>query len=451
MPSFLLEVFFILLLICANGAFAMSEIAVVSSRRARLQERAERGDSGARVALELVEDPSRFLSTVQVGITLVGILTGALGGATLSNEVAEFLGRIGILGGAEQATLRNFVAIALVVMVISYLSLVLGELVPKQLGLTAAERVAARVAKPMRLLSVLGHPLVRVLSASTNLVVKLLRIPPSTEPSVTEDEIKILLREGAVAGTFEETERLMVESIFRLADWRVGALMTPRTEIEWLDPQDSVEELVSTISNADHSHFPLAEDSLDNVIGMVHAKQLLIQCLSGKPLDLRALAQPPLYVPESMRVLRLLEQFRNMQTPVALVVDEYGSLEGLVTLSDVMAVIVRDVPTSTPHEEQLAVRREDGSWLVDGSMPVDEFKDLFNIRELPEEDAAYYQTVGGLVMMQLGRIPVAGEHFYWQNLRMEVVDMDGHRVDKVMVMPQALADPEPETPYDAED
>lgn len=428
MGSFWVEVGILMLLILANGVFSMSEIAVVSARKIRLQHRAQRGDAKASAALRLAGSPGDFLATVQVGITLVGVFTGAFGGATMAGHLAKPLGRLEFVGHYADA-----VALGIVVVIITYLSLIIGELVPKRVGLSNPETIAGLVARPMYLLSRLAAPVVHLLSASTNAVMRLLRIPESEEPAVTEDEIKLLLRQGTRAGAFEQTELVMVESIFRLADWRVGAVMTPRTDIEWLDPKDSREELVAAIERGGHSHYPVAEGSLDSIIGVVHAKDLLTQSMAGKPVDLIAMAKAPLYVPESMRVFKLIEIFRNTHNSIALVVDEYGSLEGMVTIADVLQAIVRDLPGTPGGEDQMAVQREDGSWLIDGSLPVDQFKDMFAIDELPEEDSAYYQTLGGLVMMQLGHIPVAGEYFDWQGLRVEVMDMDGRRVDKVLV------------------
>lgn len=426
-PSFVLELAIILALIGANGVFAMSEIAVVSARRARLQHRAHEGDRRAKMALQLAENPSDFLSTVQVGITLVGVLTGAFGGATLAEDLATYLAKVPAFAAHSQ-----MLAFVVVVVGISYLSLILGELVPKRLGLNNPEETATRVAIPMRVLSLAGSPIVRVLSLSTDFVVWLLRVPPSTEPSVTEDEVKFLLRQGALAGTFEESERLMIESVLKLADWRVGAVMTPRADIEWLDPSDPRDEVARVIAGAGHSHFPVADGSLDALLGVAHTRDLLLACLSGQPADIRAMAKEPLYVPESMRVLRLVERFRRSHSSVAFVIDEYGTLEGLVTLADVLDAIVRDLPTADGQQDDLAVRRKDGSWLLDGGLPVDRFKELLNLRELPQEDEGIYQTLGGLVMLQLGHIPSVGESFDWQGVHIEVVDMDGRRVDKVL-------------------
>ncbi|MDX9975393.1 MAG: hemolysin family protein [FCB group bacterium] len=436
MDSFLKELFLIVLLIVANGMFAMSEIAVVSARKVRLMQRANRGDARARAALNLAQEPSRFLSTVQVGITLVGVLTGAYGGATLAEQLGEGLQTVPLF-----APYADALALGIVVLAITYFTLIVGELVPKRLGLHNPESVAAAVAGPMRVVSFVAAPLVYVLSKSTDAVMWVLRLPEPEDQTITEDEIKILLRQGTRAGLFEETERVMVESIFRLADLRVGALMTPRTGIEWLDPTDDREELVRAISEAAHSHFPVAKDGLDNVIGVVHAKDLLVRCLTGSNLDLQA-ATEPLYVPESMRVIKLLELFRLKGTGFALVVDEYGSLEGLITLRDVLSEVVQGIPSPDTEEEPMAFRREDGSWLLDGALPVDRFKDLLDLPELPDEEGGYYQTLGGLVMMQVGHIPTAGEHFEWQGLSIEVMDMDGHRVDKVLA--KKLPPPEPQ-------
>jgi putative hemolysin len=437
MASFWKEFILILLLILANGVFAMSEIAVVSARKVRLLQRAQRGDKRAQAALDLAQDPGRFLSTVQVGITLVSVLTGAYGGATL----AEHLGA-GLKTFPALAPFAENLAFGIVVVGITLLTLVIGELVPKRLGLNSPERIAATVAGPLGKLSRIAAPFVYVLTLSTNAVVWALHLRPPEDPTITEDEIKILLRQGTRAGRFEETERVMVESIFRLADLRIGALMTPRTDIEWLDPRDSREELIRAISSATHSHFPVAEEGLDTVIGVVHAKDLLVRCLSGNDLDLRDAATEPLYVPESMRVIKLLELFRLKGSGFALVVDEYGSLEGLITLRDVLSEVVQGIPSPEAEEEPMAIQREDGSWLLDGALPVDRFRDLLDIPELPEEEAGYYQTLGGLVMMQTGHIPITGEHFEWQGLRIEVMDMDGHRVDKVLATPIAQAEAE---------
>jgi putative hemolysin len=430
MPGVLLEVLVIFLLIILNGIFAMSEIAVVSARKTRLQQWAEEGNAKARAALELANDPNQFLSTIQIGITLVGILAGAFGGATIAEELAVILNEIPWLGPYS-----HLLSLALVVLGITYLSLIVGELVPKRLALNSPERLAAAIATPMKALSRVAYPAVHLLGRSTELLLRLLRIKPSTEPPVTEEEIRALIEQGTQAGMFEEAEQEMVERVFRLGDRRVSAVMTPRTEIVWLDRAASAEELRRIITESAHSRFLVAEGSLDNVLGVVHAKDLLAHILGEQVVDLSATLQQPLYVPESMRALKVLELFKQSPTHMALVIDEYGGIQGLVTPSDILEAIVGDLPEAGGQVEPLAVQREDGSWLLDGMLPVDEFKDLFDLGELPGEDQGIYQTLAGFVIMQLGRIPVVADQFEWEGLQIEVVDMDGNRVDKVLVTP----------------
>jgi putative hemolysin len=423
-----LEVSLILFLIVLNGVFAMYEIAVVAARRPRLQHLAATGNRGASVALELANAPNEFFSTIQVGITLVGILAGALGGATLAEPLAESLERFTLI-----APYRHPIAFGLVVVVITYLSLVVGELVPKRIALARAERIACALARPMRSLSRLTRPAVRLLGSSTDLVLRILRFRPTEEPPVTEEEIRLMIQQGTLAGVFEEAEQRMVTEVFRLADRRVASLMTPRTDIAWLEVSDGAEEIARKMAEAEYSRFPVCEGGLDNPVGFVRAKDLLLRSLSGQPIDLRALARPALFVPENQRGLRLLELFRQSGAHLALAIDEYGSIQGLVTVNDILEAIVGELPSREAHEEPLAVQREDGSWLLDGMLPVDDFKQLFHIARLAEEEIALYETLGGFVMTRLGRIPTAGDYFLWRGLRFEVVDMDGLRIDKVMV------------------
>lgn len=427
-PTF--EVLFIVLLIIANGVFAMAEIAVISARKIRLQQRANEGDRKARAVLELAEAPNRFLSTIQIGITLIGILAGAFGGATLARELAAFLARAPLLAPYSDA-----IGLGIVVLSITYLSLILGELVPKRLALNSPERVASALATPMHLLAVIAFPAVRLLSLSTELVLRLLDVRPAPEPPITEEEIKVLIEQGTQAGIFEEAEQDMVEAVFRLGDRQVGVLMTPRTEIVWLDLDDPPEEIQRRITTTVHARFPVVQGTLDHVLGIVHAKDLLARSLEGEPFDLKACLRQPLYVPESMRALKVLELFKQSGTHMAMVIDEYGGIQGLVTLNDILEAIVGDIPSSDEAAEPPVIQREDGSWLLDGMLPVDEFKELFHLAQLPEEERGGYQTLGGLVMAHLGRIPTSADHFEWGGLRLEVVDMDGHRVDKVLVIP----------------
>jgi len=430
MPSVIFEGLVVVLLIFVNGIFAMSEIAVVSARKTRLRQWAEEGNAKARAALELANNPNQFLATIQIGITLVGILAGAFGGATIAKELSVILNDISWL-----APYSHPLSLALVVVVIAYLSLIVGELVPKRLALNNPERLAMAIAAPMQVLSRVAYPAVHLLGLSTELLLRALGMKPSTEPLVTEEEIRALIEQGTQAGMFEEAEQEMVERVFRLGDRRVSAVMTPRTEIVWLDREASALEIRRTITESAHSRFLVADGSLDNVLGVVHAKDLLAHILGEQVVNLDATLQQPLYVPESMRALKVLELFKQSGTHIALVIDEYGGIQGLVTPSDILEAIVGDLPEAGEQVEPLAVQRPDGSWLLDGMLPVDEFKDLFDLGELPGEDQGIYQTLAGFVIMQLGRIPAAADYFVWEGLKIEVVDMDGNRVDKVLVTP----------------
>jgi len=434
MPDITFQILFIILLIIANGVFSMSEIAIVSVRKARLQQLANEGNAKAATALELATSPNRLLSTVQIGITLIGILAGVVGGATIAEELAARLGSITPLAPYSEA-----VALGIVVLVITYLTLVIGELVPKRLALHNAERIACAMANPMRALSVFASPVVYFLSISTDAVLRTLGIRPGAEPPVTEEEINILIEQGMKAGTFEKAERDMVEHVFRLGDLRVGALMTPRTEIAWLDIDEPQEEIRRKIAESVHSRYPVGQGSLDNILGIVQVKDLLSLNMAGKPFDLKAILRRPLFVPESTHALKVLELFKQSGIHISLVVDEYGSIQGLITLNDILEEIVGEIPSVEELTEPLAVQREDGSWLLDGMLPVSDFKDIFHIAKLPGE--GIYQTLGGLVLMQMGRIPSVGNSFEWNGLRFEVVDMDKNRVDKVLVMPARKAPP----------
>jgi putative hemolysin len=306
--------------------------------------------------------------------------------------------------------------------------------VPKRLALNNPERIASAFGVPMRSLSVIASPVVHLLGLSTDLVLRLLGVRPSAEPPITEEEIKVLIEQGTRAGMFDEAEQDMVERVFRLGDRRVSALMTPRTKIIWLNLDDSSEEIHANITQSIYSRFPVYQGSRDNVLGMIHVKDLFDRGLGCRPLDLQAVLQHPLFVPESMRALKVLELFKRSGTPIALVIDEYGHIQGLVTLNDVLEAIVGDIPTVDELTEPQAVQREDGSWLLDGMLPVDEFKEIFDVIKLPGEETEEYQTLGGFVMLYMERIPLAGDHFEWEGLRFEVMDMDGNRVDKVLVV-----------------
>ena len=437
MNAIIIEIVFIALLLIANGVFAMSEIAVISSRKARLQRMAAGGDGRARAALELAEEPDRFLSTVQIGITLVGILAGAFGGATVAEQLGIAIDRVPALNPYGEA-----LGLTVVVLAITYLSLVVGELVPKRVGMNNPEGIARVVARPMTALSRLASPVVHLLSFSTSAVLRLLRTRPPEGPPVTEDEVRVMIEQATDAGVFEQAEREMVESIFRLGDRRVTALMTPRPDMAWLDINSPVEEITRQISASHYSRLPVCDRHPDNVLGMVKAKDLLSAVLSGKPLDLRASLRQPLFVPESMTALRLLELFRESRSHVALVVSEHGSVEGLVTLTDVLEAIVGDLVPPGGQAEPMAVRRDDGSWLLDGGITIDDFKEIFPVGQMPGEEDGAYQTLAGFIITRLGRIPAAADRFEWGGLSFEVMDMDGRRIDKVLVTPADKESPE---------
>lgn len=423
-----LEVLLIGVLILLNGLLSMSEIAIVSARKARLQRMADDGDTRARTALELATHPDALLSTVQIGITLVGILAGAFGGATVAEQLAVRLADISWIGRHAET-----VGVFIVVLVITYFSVVLGELVPKKLALGRPEAIASVMAGPMRLLSRIALPFVRLLSGSTRFIFWILRIRPSDEPQVTEDEIRILIRQGTRVGVFEETEQSMVEQVFRLGDRKISTLMTPRTEMVWIDLDDPIEQSIQRMAGSIHSYFPVCRGDLENLVGVVAIKKLWAESTDGRRPDFESLLSRPLYVPESLPALKLLEHFKQAGTHIAFVIDEYGGLQGMVTLNDVLGAIVGDVTWSDGDEEPQIVRREDGSWLLDGMLAAPDFRDLLRLRELPGEDEGAFQTVGGFVTARLGRIPRAGDSVTWQNTRFEVVDMDGLRVDKVLV------------------
>ncbi|ACC83801.1 hemolysin family protein [Nostoc punctiforme] len=426
------EILIILVLIIANGVFSMSEMAIVSARKVRLQQLANQGDAKARAALKLAESPNHFLSTVQVGISLIGILTGAFGGATIANRLAVYVKLVPLLAPYSEP-----ISFGIVVLIITYLSLIVGELVPKRLALNNPERIASIVAIPMQALAAIASPVVYLLSTSTDLILRMLGITASTEPQVTEEEIKILIEQGTEAGTFEEAEQDMVERVFRLGDRPVSYLMTPRPDIVWLDLEDTAEENRQKMVDSAYSRYPVCQAGLDNVLGVIPVTDLLARSFRGEPLDLTVGLRQPVFVPESTRGLKVLELFKQTITHMALVVDEYGVIQGLVTLNDIMSEIVGDVPSTDGQDQPQAVQREDGSWLLDGMLPVEEFLELFGMEEWESEERGSYQTLGGFVITHLGRIPAAADHFEWQSMRIEVMDMDGNRVDKVLVVPKA--------------
>ncbi|MBP9502097.1 MAG: HlyC/CorC family transporter [Candidatus Promineofilum sp.] len=423
----IIEIGILVILILINGLFALAEMSIVSSRRERLRMLVDDGNRGAATALRLSQEPTVFLSTVQVGITLIGILAGAFGSASLSDELSQLIAPIPIIGPYSRT-----VALALVVGVITFFQVVVGELVPKRLALRNPERIAAAVAGPMSVLSRIARPVVRLLALTTRFFLRVLGVRDDiSETTVTEEEIKVLVEQGAQAGVFEEAERDMVESIFRFGDRQLRSLMTPRTEIVWLDINDPEEEIRDTVSQSHHSRFPVCDDALDRVIGIVQAKDMLSNSWTDQPFDLKSIMRPPLFLPETMSALRALERFKQTGIQEALLVDEFGGIEGLVTLIDMMEAIVGDIPTAEEIAEPPVVKREDGSWLVDGSIDIDDLKELLEVGELPDEGD--YQTLGGFIVLLIGRLPRAGDRVDWQDYRFEVVDMDGYRIDKVLL------------------
>jgi putative hemolysin len=428
MSSVLTEIIFIAVLILANGIFAMSEAAIISARKPRLQQRADEGDEKARAALQLANAPGNFLATVQIGITLVGILAGAFGGATIAHQLSIALQAIPFLAPYSES-----LSLLIVVLVITYFSLIVGELVPKNVALNNPEQVAAAVAKPMSVLSRVTAPVVYVLSASTNFMLRLIGIKPSEEPLVTEEEIKVMMAQGTQTGTFQQVESQMVGQVFRIGDLRASHMMTPRTELIWLDMADDPEIIQQKIAESGYSRYPVANKQLDNVVGIVRTKDVLIHLLRDKPFNLTTLLREPLFVPSTMAALNVLEALRKRGSHTALVVDEYGGLQGLVTLNALLQEVIRNDLEPSQYEEPQAVQREDGSWLLDGMMTVDRLKDLLGIKAFSNEDDGGSNTLGGLVMTQIDRVPKTGDKFTLQHFTFEVVDMDGYRVDKVLV------------------
>ncbi len=423
-----MEILILFLLLILNGLFSMSEMAVIFSRKARLQQWAREGNVRAQTALELAENPNRFLSTVQVGITLIGILAGAFGGTTVAQTLEVYLRSLPLLGAYSEV-----LSLGIVVLVLTYFTIVIGELVPKRMALNNAERIASIMAIPLQWVSKISHPLVLILTTSSEWIIRLMGYQPSQEPSVTEEEIKILIEQGTRDGVFDEAEKDIVKSVFRLADREVGVLMTPRLEIVWLDQDGPEEENRAKIMENPYSRFPVVQGSLDNVLGVVRAKDLLVQGLSGRPMNLKEKMSPPLFIPENAAAMHLLELFKKSRPHLALVVDEYGGIQGLITLNDILESIVGEISSQNQSAEPQAIQREDGSWLVDGMIPIDELKELLELSRLPEEGSGHYQTLGGFMMMQMGRVPKPSEYFHWGDLRFEVVDMDGKRVDKVLI------------------
>lgn len=425
-----MEFLFVLLLIICNGLFAMAEIAIVSARKSRLKKQALEGNKRAQAALELSENPARFLSTVQIGITFISIFAGAFGGETLSHHFSSALKGIPLI-----APYRDQIAFFLVVVVITYLTLIIGELVPKRVALSQPEKTAKRIAGVMKSISSLTSPLVNLLTVSSDWVIRLLRIKPPTEPSVSEEEVKLLLQEGTSAGIFSSEEQDIVERTFQLDEKKIITIMTPRKEIRWFDVTNSVKEVRTMIGRHPHSYFPVCKGSLDKVVGVVRTEDFLAAFLIEEKVDFTKGLHKPLYVPESTEVWKVLELFKRTGIHMALVVDEYGSVLGLISVADILEEIVGDIPDVDELDEKSVTKNKDGSFVVDGLLSVSEFKSYFKIATLPEESSGAFHTLGGFVTDQLERIPFVDDSFEFQGFRFKVIEMDGNRVDKVLVTP----------------
>jgi putative hemolysin len=428
MSEIAIDILIIVLLTFASGVFAMSEMAVVTARKSRLQEWASKGNTRARTALELAHTPNRFLSTLQISITFVSILAGAFAATTLAQRMVPLLTSIPPLEPYSQP-----LALGLALLLITYFLFVLGDLVPKRLAMRYPETIATVTAIPLRWFSKILSPIVHLLTISSDMVSRLFGRAEAQESAVTEEEIKTLVQQGTEAGVFEESEQDMVEAVLRLGDKTARSLMTPRTQIVWLDLENRIDQIHEKIIESGYSRFPVGTGSLDDATGIVQAKDLLTANLAGKPMDLKALVQQPLFVPRTISALALLESFRSSGQHIALVVDEYGGIEGLLTHHDILEAIAGDMPFDAKPSDPKAVQRHDGSWLLDGMLSVDEFKEIFHVESLPGEKRDAYQTLGGFIFTQMGRVPSVAEHFEWNDLRFEVVDMDGKRIDKVLV------------------
>lgn len=420
-------------LILLNGVFAMSEIALVTARRARLQKLAEEGDQAAAAAVLLGTDPNQFLSTVQIGITSIGVLNGIVGEATLAVPFSVWLQDMGV-----PEPYSGYLATGLVVVTITYCTIVIGELVPKRLGQISPEPIARLVARPMLWLAAASKPFVKLLSGSTNLVLRLVGVKERNEPTVTQEEINMMLAEGSSAGVIELHEHEMVRNVFRLDDRQIASLMVPRSEVVCFDVDEPLEVNLHRFETSDHSRFPVLRGGWGNVLGIVTARQLLAQSLRGEKPSLTSNLQPAVFVPESLTGMELLDNFKTSGVQIAFVIDEYGEVQGIVTLQDVLEAITGEFKTPRA-EDAWAVQRDDGSWLLDGLIPVPELKDRLGLKNVPEEERGRYNTLSGMLMLLLGRLPQTTDRCDWEDWTFEIVDLDGKRIDKVL----AVRKPEP--------
>jgi putative hemolysin len=429
-----MEIFLLFVLILVNGVFAMSEIALVTARRGRLQKMADDGSPGAASAIKLAEEPTRFLSAIAIGITSIGLLNGVIGEAVLARPMSIWMQGLGV--DKDHADLGST---ALAVIVLTYFTIVIGELVPKRVAQIRPEAIARFVARPMQLLGIVTRPFVKLLTLSTEILLRLLGLRDKTNHVVTQEEIHSLLEEGSDAGVIDPHEHEMARNVFRLDDRAVVSLMIPRLELVHLDVEDPLEENLKKIQESDHSRFPVCAGGWDEVLGMASTKMLLGQMLRGETIDLRANLQPAVFVPETMNGTDLLASFRTSDVHSAIVVDEYGDVQGMVTLHDLLEAITGEFHTSN-REDSWAVQRDDGSWLLDGMLAIPELKDILGLRSVVEEERGRYHTLAGMLMQLLGRVPVETDHVEWEKWRFEIVDMDGQRIDKVLATALAVGE-----------
>ncbi|NTU52387.1 MAG: HlyC/CorC family transporter [Chlorobiaceae bacterium] len=422
-----MEIFILFfLLILLNGLFAMSEMALITAKRSRLAKLAEDGEKAAEVAIKLGQEPTRFLSTVQIGLTIIGVLNGFIGESSFAPILSALFESYGL-----NAKTSHIVSTVLVVIVITYVTIVIGELVPKRIGQSNPESIACMVARPMQILASSTRPFVRLLTASTDALLRLMGKYDQAQPSVTEEEIHALLEEGSEAGIIEQQEHEMVRNVFRLDDRQLGSLMVPRADIVSLDTSLPLEENMKRVAESEHSRFPVCHGDLQSLLGVVNSKQLLAQTIKGGISSFADNLQPCVFVPETLTGMELLDHFRTSGTQMVFVVDEYGEIQGLVTLQDMLEAVTGEfVPRNL--EDSWAVERQDGSWLLDGLIPVPELKDTLDLKAVPEEEKGVYHTLSGMIMWILGRMPETGDIMQWENWHLEVVDMDSKRIDKVL-------------------
>ena len=440
MSEVVTEIILLFVLILINGMFSMAEMAVVSSRRARLQASLEDGDQRAKTVLDLLDNPNDFFSTIQIAITLIGVITGAVGAQTFSHYLVDVLVKVPFLKGVAQP-----LSVLLISSLITYFSLVIGELIPKRIATNNPEKIAMTMCGPIRVLSKIFLPVVRILSFSTETGLKIIGIKEVEESAVSEDEIKVMIEQGKQDGVFEENEQDIVESVFRLSDQTVDALMTPRTELDWIDLEAPVEESLKEIADSTYHYFPLVRGNPDNVVGVISSKALLDAYIRGSDIDLEKIAEPPLFVPESKPALSLLDDLKASESNFAVVLDEYGGFSGMITPYDLLNELVGDVTNigEEPNDEDEVLVRDDGSWSFDGMIDIEEFKETIGVKELPDEARIGYQTLAGFILSQTGSIPAAGYSFDWTDFHFEIVDMDGLRIDRVFVN---RIEPQPEEP-----